>query len=82
VAGNPAQIAAVVILRSDHNTHSLTAGDRNVKLAFALERSRGGSALQVVAPTMPAQATPGIYMLFVVDRNGVPSTGRKVVLQP
>ena len=82
VAGNPAQIAAVVILRSDHNTHSLTAGDRNVKLAFQRERSRGGSALQVVAPMTPAQATPGIYMLFVVDTNGVPSAGRKLVIQP
>ena len=28
------QIASVVMLRSDHNTHSLTAGDRYVKLAF------------------------------------------------
>jgi hypothetical protein len=81
VDGNPAQIASVVILRSDHNTHSLTAGDRNVKLAFQRDRSRGGSALQVVAPTVPAQATPGIYMLFVVDRNGVPSAGRKLVLK-
>ena len=34
VAGDPTQIAAVALLRSDHNTHSLTTGDRYVKLAF------------------------------------------------
>ena len=38
--------------------------------------------VRVVAPNAPAQAVPGIYMLFVVDRNGVPSVGRKLVLEP
>ncbi len=87
----------MVLLRSDHNTHSLTTGDRYVKLAFR-EKDRGGrgergdkgdkrdrddeSELRVVAPKLPAQAVPGIYMLFVVDRNGVPSVGKKVVLKP
>ena len=33
-------------------------------------------------PTLPAQAVPGIYMLFVVDKNGVPSGGRKLRLEP
>jgi len=34
----------------------------------------------VVTPKLPAQAIPGIYMLFVVDHNGVPSVGKKIVL--
>ena len=38
--------------------------------------------LRVRAPKLPAQAVPGIYMLFVVDRNGVPSVGRRVDLKP
>jgi len=38
--------------------------------------------LRVTAPKVPVQAVPGIYMLFVVDRNGVPSSGHKVVLRP
>ena len=29
---------SVVLLRSDHNTHSLTAGDRYVKLAFRVKK--------------------------------------------
>jgi hypothetical protein len=91
VAGSPDQIASVVLLRSDHNTHSLTAGDRYVKLAFhqkADERKgeqqgdeREGE-LRVISPKVPSQAVPGIYMLFVVDRNGVPSMGRRLDIKP
>jgi hypothetical protein len=81
VAGPADQIGSVVLLRSDHNTHSLTTGDRYVKLAFASGgRSAGG--LRVKAPNLPAQAIPGVYLLFVVDKNGVPSIGRRVDIKP
>jgi hypothetical protein len=80
VSGDPDQIASVVLLRSDHNTHSLTSGDRYVKLAFSRRGSATAGELRVVAPQLPGQAVPGIYMLFVVDGNGVPSAGRKIVL--
>ena len=79
VAGDARDIASVVLLRSDHNTHSLTTGDRYVKLAF---RAKEDDELRVRAPKLPAQAVPGIYMLFVVDTNGVPSLGRRVDLKP
>lgn len=80
-AGPADQIASVVLLRSDHNTHSLTTGDRYVKLAFT-QRGRGAGDLRVTAPTVPAQAVPGIYLLFIVDKNGVPSVGRRVDIKP
>lgn len=79
VEGDARDIASVVLLRSDHNTHSLTTGDRYVKLAF---REKEDDELRVRAPKLPAQAVPGVYMLFVVDRNGVPSLGRRVDLKP
>lgn len=82
VGGDRDAIASVAILRSDHNTHSLTAGDRYVKLAFREKGPAQGRELRVVAPTLPAQAVPGIYMLFVVDKNGVPSVGRKIRIGP
>jgi hypothetical protein len=82
VAGPPDQIASVALLRSDHNTHSLTAGDRYVKLAFQRKGDEREGELRVVSPKVPAQATPGIYMLFVVDRNGVPSLGRRLDIKP
>jgi len=92
IAGDPRAIASVVMLRSDHNTHSLTTGDRYVKLAFRPKDNRhdennghdngrrGSKELRVTAPSVPAQAIPGIYMLFVVDQHGVPSVGRKLVV--
>ena len=82
VGGDPREIASVVILRSDRNTHSLTAGDRNVQLAFRQMGSPAARSLRVVTPKLPSRATPGIYLLFVVDKNGVPSVGRKLVLAP
>jgi hypothetical protein len=100
VAGDPDRIGSVVLLRSDHNTHSLTTGDRYVKLAFRAKdhdddddngkeehegrherRPRKDGELRVRAPRVPAQAVPGIYMLFVVDQTGVPSMGKQVRLK-
>ena len=82
VGGSASQIASVALLRSDHNTHSLTAGDRFVKLAFQVKGNAGRGEIRVVAPKLPAQAVPGVYMLFVLDTNGVPSMGMQVRLKP
>lgn len=78
VEGDPSQIASVALLRSDHNTHSLTTGDRYVKLAFHQKGASEKRELRIRAAKVPAQAVPGIYMLFVLDKNGVPSEGRRV----
>jgi hypothetical protein len=81
VDGDRSRIASVVLLCSDHNTCSLTSGDRDVKLAFSRRGSgRRRTARRRVAPRLPAQTVPGIYMLFVVDGNGVPGLARKVIL--
>jgi galactose oxidase-like protein len=44
--------------------------------------SRQDTELRVTAPRLQGQAVPGIYMLFVVDRNGTPSEGRRVDIRP
>ena len=75
------QISSVAMLRSDHNTHSLTAGDRYVKLSFQQKGAAHKGQIRVRAPKLPAQAVPGIYMLFVLDRAGVPSLAKRVYLQ-
>ena len=80
IAGRAQEVASVVLLRSDHNTHSLTTGDRYVKLAFTSTGPAAGD-LQVTLPKHQAQAVPGVYMLFVVDKRGVPSVGRRVESQ-
>ena len=80
VAGSPDQISSVVMLRSDHNTHSLTTGDRYVKLAFHQKGAARKGEIRIRAPKLPAQAVPGIYLLFVLDQAGVPSVARRVYL--
>lgn len=80
VAGDPEQISSVVMLRSDHNTHSLTTGDRYVKMSFDPKGAARKGEIRIRAPRLPAQAVPGIYMLFVLDRNGVPSVARRMYL--
>jgi len=81
VQGSTDQIDSVVLMRSDHNTHQLTTGDRYVKLAF---RSRGQperGRLRVTEPKHAAQAIPGVYMLFVVNTAGTPSVAKQVRLE-
>jgi len=82
VAGDPDQVGSVVLLRSDHNTHGLTTGDRYVKLAFHQKGAGHKGEPRVIEPRRPAQAIPGIYMLFVVDKAGVPSVAKQVRLEP
>jgi hypothetical protein len=82
VAGSADTIGSVVLLRSDHNTHSLTTGDRYVKLAFHVKGKPSDRTLRVRAPRLPGQAVPGVYMLFVLDKNGVPSVGKQLRITP
>jgi hypothetical protein len=81
VAGSSAEIASVALIRSDHNTHSLTTGDRYIRLAFETRGDPAAGELRVYTPRLPAQAIPGIYMLFVVDGAGVPSAAKRVDLK-
>ncbi|HEU4893833.1 MAG TPA: galactose oxidase-like domain-containing protein [Vicinamibacterales bacterium] len=82
VDGPVSGIRSVALVRSDHNTHSLTAGDRHVKLAFRAKGNPSGGELRVTAPKLPAQAVPGVYMLYVVNTNGVPSVGKQIRIKP
>jgi len=82
VASAAGAIGSVALVRSDHNTHSLTAGDRYVKLAFQVKGDPVKGEIRVRAPQLPAQAVPGVYALYIIDTNGVPSVGRQVRIKP
>ena len=82
VQGPADRIASVVLIRSDHNTHSFTGGDRFVQLGFEVHGPPAAGGLRLHTPVLPSQAVPGIYMLFVVDRAGVPSVAKRVYLMP
>ena len=72
-----ADIAKVTFIRLSSVTHALDQGARFVPLGFSLVP--GG--LSVVIPGSRIVAPPGPYMLFLVNRNGVPSVARIMVLQ-
>jgi hypothetical protein len=62
-------IAEVVLIRPGAMTHSVNMDQRYVGLAF----QAGAGSLSVDVPSNANAAPAGIYMLFVVNSNGVPS---------
>jgi galactose oxidase-like protein len=51
-----------------------------VALGFEVRSDPAQGGLRIHTPRLPTQAVPGIYMLFVVDSQGVPSVGKRVLL--
>ena len=81
VAGPASNIGSIVLMRTDVNTHGLTTGIRYVKLAFEVDDKKGKHGrIEVKAPSHVAQAVPGNYMLFVLNKAGVPSVAKHVHL--
>jgi hypothetical protein len=58
-------------------THAFDAGQRANTLSFEIN----GGTVEVKAPTLPREAPPGHYQLFVLNRNGVPSAGKIIRIQ-
>jgi len=70
----------VTIIRLASTTHAFDAGQRLNTLAF--QASADGQSLTVTPPAAGKIATPGPYMLFILNGNGVPSVGQTVLLSP
>src|SRR3954453_3853251 len=71
---DPASIRKVALIRLGAVTHSDNMEQRYIPLAF----TAGTSSLTATAPANANIAPPGIYMLFLVNANGVPSVARMV----
>ncbi len=71
---NAAQVETVRWIRLGSVTHAFDASARANKLASEVS---GGNVL-VTAPLTPREAPPGHYLLFILNRNGVPSAGKVV----
>lgn len=71
---NPLSIARVTLIKTGSVTHSFNMEQRFMELPFV----RSGNQLLVKAPANLNLATPGKYLLFVLDAQGVPSMGRIV----
>ncbi len=71
-----ARIAQAVLVRPGSATHAFDFEQRLVELRF----TAGSGALTVTSPPGSSIAPPGYYMLFLIDRSGVPSVARFVQL--
>ena len=71
---DPASIRKVALVRLGAVTHSDNMEQRYIPLAF----TAGTTSLTATAPANANIAPPGIYMLFIVDANGVPSVASMV----
>ena len=71
---NAASIRKVALVRLGAVTHSVNMEQRYVPLSF----TTGTGTLNATAPANPNVAPPGVYMLFVIDADGVPSVARMV----
>lgn len=74
---NAAQVTDVRWIRLGSVTHAFDMGQQANTLSF----TRTATGVEVTAPASPNQAPPGHYMLFILNRNGVPSEGKVVRLQ-
>jgi galactose oxidase-like protein len=72
-----AQVTEVSLIRLGSVTHAFDQNTRFVPLTF----SRRTGHIRVTAPTSPNLAPPGHYLLFILNRNGVPSEGEIIELQ-
>ena len=77
VTPNAAQITDARWIRLGSVTHAFDMSQRANTLEF--EVSEG--AVQVKAPLDPKLAPPGHYLVFILNRNGVPSEGKVVRVQ-
>ncbi len=70
---NPSWITSVAFIRSSSVTHSNNMDQRCVESPII---GRDSSSLTVKSPADGTVAPPGYYMVFILNRNGVPSKGK------
>ncbi len=73
---NAAQVTAVRWIHLGTVTHAFDQSARANTLGFTAQV--GG--VSVMAPSSANSAPPGHYMLFILNRNGVPSAGRIILV--
>jgi galactose oxidase len=74
---NAAQVTTVRWTHIGTVTHAFDFGQRANTLTF----TRTATGVSVTAPSGPKLAPPGYYILFILNRNGVPSTGKIIRVQ-
>ena len=73
-----ASISKVALVRLGAVTHSVNMEQRYVPLSF----TAGSGTVNATAPANANVAPPGVYMLFVIGADGVPSVASMVRVDP
>ncbi len=71
-----ANISQAVLMRPGSSTHAFDMDQRLVGMTF----SAGSGSLTITGPPNNKIAPPGYYMLFLLNKNGVPSVASFVLL--
>jgi galactose oxidase len=77
VTPNARQVTEVRWIRLGSVTHAFDMGARANTLSFVVS----ANGVEVTSPSTPNLAPPGYYMLFILNRNGVPSQGHILRVQ-
>lgn len=72
-----ATISSAVLVRPGSPTHAFDQDQRLVGLSFTI----GSGSLTIIGPPQRTIAPPGYYMLFLLNKSGVPSIARFVQLR-
>ena len=75
---NASDIGSVVLVRPGSPTHTFDMEQRMVGLSFSVN----GTTLTVSGPPDARIAPPGYYMLFILNRQGVPSVAKFLQVSP
>jgi hypothetical protein len=73
---NAAQITEVRWIRLGAVTHAFDASQRANTLSFV----QTANGVNVTAPANSNLAPPGPYLVFILNRNGVPSEGKVITI--
>jgi hypothetical protein len=71
---NAGSTSKVALVRLGAVTHSVNMEQRYIPLSF----TAGGGTLTATSPANANVAPPGVYMLFIIGNDGVPSVARMV----
>jgi galactose oxidase len=75
---HPDQIDKVNWIRASSVTHSFNTNQRLLKSTF----TAGAAGLSVTAPADPKVCPPGHYLLFLLNKDGVPSVAKIIQIHP
>jgi Domain of unknown function (DUF1929) len=70
-------IASAVLIRESASTHAFDMSQRFIGMNFTVN----GKTITMTAPPNSNIAPPGPYLLFLVDKDGVPSVGQAITVQ-